>query len=49
MLILGFLVGILLFVRVVFELSFDGYYKEVDRLCVINVVYYVGGEKGEVY
>jgi len=46
---LGLLVGILLFARVAFELSFDGHYKEVDRLCVINAVYYVGGEKGEAH
>ncbi|WP_455590372.1 ABC transporter permease [Bacteroides sp.] len=41
---LGLFIGILLFSRVVFELSFDSGYKEADKLCVINAVYTIGGE-----
>lgn len=43
---LGLFVGILLFARVAFEMSFDSNYKEVDKLCVMNAEYYIGGEKG---
>lgn len=41
---LGLFIGILLFSRVVFELSFDSQYKEADKLCAINAVYTIGGE-----
>lgn len=41
---LGLFIGILLFSRVVFELSFDSHYKEADKLCVINAVYTIGDE-----
>lgn len=41
---LGLFIGILLFSRVVFELSFDSGYKEADKLCVINATYIIGGE-----
>lgn len=41
---LGLFIGILLFSRVVFELSFDSGYKEADKLCVVNALYTIGGE-----
>ena len=44
---LGLFIGILLFSRVVFELSFDSQYKEADKLCVINATYTIGGEVKE--
>lgn len=42
---LGLFVGILLFARVAFEMSFDSSYREADKLCVINADYYIGGER----
>ena len=41
---LGLFVGILLFARVAFELSFDSNYREADNICVINADYMIGGE-----
>lgn len=44
---LGLFVGILLFARVAFELSFDSNYREADNICVVNANYVIGGEKRE--
>lgn len=44
---LGLFVGILLFARVSFELSFDSSYHEPEKLCVVNATYVIGGEKRE--
>ena len=46
---LGLFVGILLFARVAFEMSFDSSYKNADNICVINAHYIIGGEKKPVY
>ena len=42
--------GILLFARVTFELSFDNHYYEADKVCAVNVtVHYKDGEKKGPY
>lgn len=47
---LGLFMGILLFARVTFELSFDNHYYEADKLCAVNVtVHYKDGEKKGPY
>jgi len=42
----GLFIGIILFARVAFELSFDTHYKESDRLFSIYCDYTIGGKKG---
>ena len=47
---LGLFMGILLFARVTFELSFDNHYYEADKVCAVNVtVHYKDGEKKGPY
>lgn len=41
---LGIFIGILLFARVAFELSYDSFYKESDKLFAINCTYVINGE-----
>ena len=46
----GLFMGILLFARVTFELSFDNHYYEADKVCAVNVtVHYKDGEKKGPY
>ena len=40
---LGIFIGILLFARVAFELSYDSFYKENDKLFAINCTYVING------
>ncbi|MCD7938106.1 MAG: multidrug ABC transporter substrate-binding protein [Tannerellaceae bacterium] len=44
---LGLLVGIVLFARVAFEMNFDRFYTENDRLFVIRCLYTIGGDAWE--
>lgn len=41
---LGLMVGIILFARVAFEMSYNGHYRDADNLYEINCTYYVNGE-----
>ncbi|MBP1614382.1 MAG: putative transport system, rane protein [Bacteroidetes bacterium] len=42
---LGLLIGILLFARMAFEMSYDNFYHESDKLCIINAIYNIDGKK----
>lgn len=42
---LGLLIGILLFARMAFEMSYDTFYHESDKLCIVNAIYNIDGKK----
>lgn len=45
---MGLGASILLFARVAFELSFDKFYKDVDRLCIMYEEYTIDGKTNSI-